>query len=107
MLEHIVKNEEKLEDILALYKISYEEIISYNLHITDFKNLICGMKIKVPLISNEVEQILENTESFVKDYYPEIIDIVEEKENVLEEVKEVKQVRGKPYPGIIPPKFRK
>lgn len=105
MIEHIVKNEEKIEDILALYKLSFDELVSYNLHITDFKNLVCGMKIKIPLISNEIEQILESTESFVKDYYPKIVDIVEEnvKENF--EPVEEKKYRGKPYPGIVPPKI--
>ena len=110
LLEHIVKNEEKLEDILALYKLTYDELVSYNLHITDFKNLFCGMKIKIPLISNEIEQILENTESFVKEYYPKVIDVVEEqveelppKINIQEETK----YRGKPYPGIVPPKIIK
>ena len=111
MLEHIVKNGERIEEIMDLYRVSYETIKSYNLHITDFKNLICGMKIKVPLITEEVEQILENTESFVKEYYPKIVDVVEEVEIIPDkkeiEVDIVQNVRGKPYPGIVPPKYIK
>lgn len=102
MLEHIVKNEEKLEDILGLYKLSFEELKSYNLHITDFKNLLCGMKIKIPLISEEIEQVLDNTESFVKDYYPKIVEVIEEEKKVEEKPKDEIKYRGKPYPGILP-----
>ena len=108
MLEHIVKNGERIEQILDLYRVNYDTVKSYNLHITDFSNLLCGMKIKIPLINEEIEQILENTESFVKDYYPKVIDVIEE-EYVKEEVvkKEPTFERGKPYPGIVPPKYIK
>ena len=107
MLEHIVKNGERIDQIMNLYRVNLDTIKSYNLHITDFNNLLCGMKIKIPLISEEIEQILENTESFVKDYYPKVIDVIEEVK--VEEVKMEKPSfeRGIPYPGIIPPKFIK
>ena len=108
MLEHIVKNGERIEEIMELYRINFDTIKSYNLHITDFKNLLCGMKIKIPLISDEIEQVLENTESFVKDYYPKIIE-VEEDEIQTPKIESQDKVleRGKPYPGIVPPKFIK
>ncbi|MDE6408509.1 MAG: hypothetical protein K2K50_07910, partial [Anaeroplasmataceae bacterium] len=116
------------------YHIELEELKSLNLHITDFYNLASGMKIKVPLIHNEIEQILENTESFVQKYYPKINEIYENKPLPrVEEVEEKKgnveeksiplptppispkeetvgnmdvQPKGKPYPGILPPKSR-
>lgn len=121
MLEHIVKNGESIYDILNMYHVELEELKATNLHITDFYNLASGMKIKVPLIHNEVEQILENTESFVQKYYPKVHELYENdveqvpiREQKVEEVHPVieqpippapKQMKGKPYPGIIPPTF--
>lgn len=75
MIIHIVKNNESLQNIMDLYHVSYEEIISYNAHITDFRNLICGMKVKVPLLSEEVEQILNYSEGFITPYYEKIKDL--------------------------------
>ena len=106
MLEHIVKNGERIEQIISLYRVNLDTVKSYNLHITDFNNLLCGMKIKIPLINEEIEQILENTESFVKEYYPKVIDVIEEvKEEIPKEGKVLE--RGKPYPGIVPPNYTK
>lgn len=125
MLEHIVKNGETLQDILNMYHIELEEVKEYNLHITDFHNLVSGMKIRIPLLHNEIEQILENTESFVQKYYPKINEIYGQnpmtEERIIEnmEQKEEKpkiqegapskpisspKPKGKPYPGILPPK---
>ncbi|MDE5856056.1 MAG: LysM domain-containing protein [Anaeroplasmataceae bacterium] len=141
MLEHIVKNGETIHDILNMYHIELEELKGLNLHITDFYNLASGMKIKVPLIHNEIEQILENTESFVQKYYPKVNELYEEKTQIKERkiapieepqiqkrdivepvetqftvpkettptIEETpKKVetkpKGRPYPGILPPK---
>ena len=132
MLDHIVKNGETVHDILNMYHLELEELVNTNLHITDFNNLVSGMKIKIPLLTNEVEQILENTESFVQRYYPHINDvlelrreestkIVEEKTETVEEkvkeelppkeeIKEPKPFEEKSqrraYPGIIPPTYK-
>ena len=70
MLEHIIKNGERIENIVDIYKVSIEELKLANMHISDLKNVVPGMKIKVPLISEEIEQILDKTESFVMNYYP-------------------------------------
>lgn len=117
MLEHIVKNGERIEEILDMYHLELDEIQSVNLHITDFHHLVSGMKIKIPVMSKEVEQILENTESFVEHYFPKINEIIEE--NEVEEPKKewtppLRQTsqpkereaifKGIPYPGILPPK---
>ena len=47
-----------------MYHLELKEIQGVNLHITDLYNIQTGMKIKIPLINNEIEQILDNTESF-------------------------------------------
>lgn len=117
MLEHIVKNGEQIEDILNMYHLQLDEIISINLHVTDFHHLVSGTKIKIPLLTEEVEQILDNTESFVQRYYPKmenLEDLEPVKEAVVSEpikaqdevlVREpAKEPLGKPYPGIVPPK---
>ncbi len=125
MLEHIVKNGESIHDILNMYHLELDEIKGVNLHITDFYNIQTGMKIKIPLINNEIEQILENTESFVQKYYPKVNELYEEKPMVheiheerpkveerssemkQESIKEapiINSPKGKPYPGILPPR---
>lgn len=132
MLDHIVKNGETVHDILNMYHLELEELVNTNLHITDFNNLVSGMKIKIPLLTNEVEQILENTESFVKRYYPHINEVldthreespqkIEERHETTselvkeelppkEEIKEPKPFEEKSqrraYPGIIPPTYK-
>ena len=131
MLEHIVKNGETIHDIMNLYHIELEEIKSSNLHITDLYNLASGMKIKIPLLHSEVEQILANTEPFVQKYYPKVNDlyeadreapiavqtnepiestpvappVVERKETIPPVVPhQTLEPKGRPYPGILPPK---
>ena len=102
MLEHIVKNGENIDDIINVYKVSLEELQINNLHITDYNNIIPGTILKIPLITEEIEQILDKTESFVMDYYPKI-----SKEISNEKKEEKIEIRGKAYPGIIPPKYNK
>lgn len=132
MLEHIVKNGESIGHILELYHLELQELKAVNLHITDLDNIMSGMKIKIPLINKEIEQILTNTESFVQQYYPKITDLFEddvkvdspkekqaiEKEVIKEEAKEetkeeitrsqdiekTRHIPRRAYPGIIPPR---
>ncbi|MDE7100928.1 MAG: LysM peptidoglycan-binding domain-containing protein [Anaeroplasmataceae bacterium] len=114
MLEHIVKNGETIEEILNMYHIELNELKNSNLHLTDFSNLASGMKIRIPLITAEVEQILDNTESFVQRYYPKMVDFeeepkvepVEEPKVLIEEKPKVEepQLTRRAYPGILPPK---
>ncbi|MDE6947118.1 MAG: LysM peptidoglycan-binding domain-containing protein [Anaeroplasmataceae bacterium] len=129
MLEHIVKNGETIHDILNMYHLELEEIKDINLHITDLFHLVSGMKIKIPVINKEIEQILDNTESFVQQYYPKVHEVFEDAPSLNpvgnppleEEVPEASQEtfihspretepiskpipKGRPYPGILPPK---
>lgn len=133
MIEHIVKNNESIKDVLDVYHISLDELKEYNRHITDFSNLICGQKILVPYLKDEIEQILDKTESFAEKYYDDVINSFDENNSVEENSKssdeinirtdknegieksksldEVKQKYSfscksnlKAYGGIIPPK---
>lgn len=118
MIIHIVKNGENLNDLLDTYHLSFEEIKRNNTHITDFSNLIGGMKLRIPLIREEVEQILENTECFVADYYSKISDEIfyDLKEEQVEKKEEKSEIDipkindnitffpRNTYPGARPPK---
>ena len=52
------------------YQCELSDITSNNLHITDFKNLKPGMKLKIPFLTKPIMEVLEETESFISDYYP-------------------------------------
>ena len=124
MIEHIVRMNEKVENILNTYQINLDELKENNLHITDFNHLNCGMKLLIPYLSKNVEQILESTEGFVQKYYPKISEmleekvvdskpiVVDEKVEVVSERKEENVIsipvddfeRKKRYIGTIPPK---
>ncbi|MCL2521839.1 MAG: hypothetical protein FWE36_03155 [Erysipelotrichales bacterium] len=69
MIIHVVKPNEKLGDILFNYKCERNELISINMHITNWEKLIAGTKLRIPMVTNEVVEILEETEPFVEDYY--------------------------------------
>lgn len=119
-----MKNNEQVNDILNMYHIRLEELMEHNSHITDFYHLVSGTKLMIPLISEEVEQILEKTEGFVMDYYPKITEdiipsledsfspVPEKKEEVLpeepakkEEIRTIPENSHRtPYPGIVPPR---
>ena len=70
MLLHIVRSGENISKIADNYQCEISDITSNNLHITDFNHLQPGMKLRIPFLTKETIEILEETESFVKDYYP-------------------------------------
>lgn len=82
MIIHIVRNNESVSDILDIYHLSFDDLKSNNLHITNFKKIIPGTKLKIPFLGEEIKQILESSESFVEDYYPVVERL--EKENLEE-----------------------
>lgn len=70
MLIHIVKTGETIDKITNSYRILKSDLISNNLHITDFSHLKSGMKLKIPLLSKDSIETLEESEAFIDDYYP-------------------------------------
>lgn len=64
------------------YQCEISDITSNNLHITDYKNLKAGMKLKIPFLSKPVMETLEETESFISDYYPNLNTDFKKKEKV-------------------------
>lgn len=97
---HIVRTGESLDKIAYGYNLDIEEITRINKHISNFQKLIPGTKIKLPEISNELAEELDEVEPFIEDYYPKIeIPVTEEKEEVLsteEEKPMVKEPDKKP-----------
>ena len=70
MILHIVRSGETIKMIADNYQCEISDITSNNLHITDFKNLKPGMKLKIPFLTKPIMEVLEETESFISDYYP-------------------------------------
>ena len=70
MLIHIVSPGETISKIADGYHLSYNDIKANNLHITDFYHLAAGTKLKIPFITKEKQEVLEETEPFISDYYP-------------------------------------
>lgn len=72
LILHIVRSGETIRVIADNYQCEVSDITSNNLHITDFKNLRPGMKLRIPFLTKPVIDTLEETESFISDYYPSI-----------------------------------
>lgn len=70
MIIHIVRPNEKVDSIMNHYMISKNELISNNGHINDWNNLIPGVKIRIPEITKEILEVLDESEPFVEEYYP-------------------------------------
>lgn len=84
-----------IDGILSLYHITIEEFKLYNTHLTNYRNLLPGTKLKIPFLSLENEQILKKTESFISDYYPVIEELSEtEMKNEVKEVFLEKEVES-------------
>lgn len=69
MIIHIVRNGEKISNILNNYNISFDDLKTNNLHITDFNNLTAGTKLRIPTLNQETIQILNASEPLVSSYY--------------------------------------
>lgn len=83
---HIVRNGETLKDILFIYNLTPDEIKEQNRHIRVWDKLIPGTKLKIPSITEAVEQDVSEMEPFVEDYYPKLNhDIYAQEEPIIKE----------------------
>ena len=48
MIIHIVREHERLQDILKNYNVEIDDLKTNNLHITDFNHLTPGTKLRIP-----------------------------------------------------------
>lgn len=69
MIIHIVRENERISDILRNYNISIDDLKTNNLHVTDFNHLTPGMKLRIPDLNQETIQILNEVEPLVSNYY--------------------------------------
>ncbi|XMB85115.1 LysM peptidoglycan-binding domain-containing protein [Mycoplasmatota bacterium WC44] len=69
MIFHIVKQNETVKDLIFKYGLDKSEIISNNRHISDWDMLIPGVKLKIPIVNNNLYEHLEEVEPFIEDYY--------------------------------------
>ena len=72
MTFHIVRMNEKIEKIALNYQLDIEEIKAYNKYIKDWNHLIPGTKLRLPEISNALNEELDNYEPFIEEYYPKL-----------------------------------
>lgn len=71
---HIVRTGETVEDILFLYNLTKDELIEENRHIRVWDRLIPGTKLKIPALTEAIEEDVNEMEPFVEDYYPKLSD---------------------------------
>lgn len=69
---HIVQINEKINDIAKNYNISAEEIIKHNRHINDINKILPGMKLRLPILSDEVNEQLKENFLNIEKYYPNL-----------------------------------
>ena len=72
MKYHIVSDQETLQKIAFLYDLTEEEIKKENKHIRLWNRLVPGTKLKIPVISEAMNQDLNDIEPFIEDYYPKL-----------------------------------
>ncbi len=102
---HIIRTTDTLDRIANIYNLSIMEIKTNNTHISDWKHLIPGTKIRLPSIPEYLSDELDNTEPFIEDYYPKLNakakiniekEIMEEKKLETEELEEKKEETTSP-----------
>lgn len=71
---HIVKMNEKIEQIADIYNLDIDEIKSCNQHIRNWDGLIAGTKLLLPAIPRVLRDELNDVEPFIEEYYPKISD---------------------------------
>lgn len=84
---HIVGNNESIQDILNSYELTLDELKNENKHIRVWNYLIPGTKLKIPVLTEAMNEELNEMEPFIEDYYPKI-KIEEESFEIISEEKE-------------------
>ena len=83
---HIVGSNETIREILRAYDMTFEELKKENKHIRRWDNLIPGTKLKIPVITESMNEEINSTEPFIEDYYPKMRIDEEEYEPLNEEI---------------------
>ncbi len=69
---HIVGTGETIEEILENYDMSFSELKKENKHIRSWNYLVPGTKLKIPVITETMNEEINVIEPFIEDYYPKI-----------------------------------
>jgi len=96
---HIVQVNEKVQDISRKYSVSLEEIVKLNRHINHIDNVVPGMKIRLPILSDEVSDELKDNFLDIEKYYPKIDDFKDvkvSKKNSEDDIYEVEDIEEIP-----------
>ena len=80
---HIVQMGETIEEIIFLYNLNKNELMEENRHIKKWDKLIPGTKLKIPVITEIIDEEVMEIEPFIEDYYPKM---KKETEEVFEEI---------------------
>ncbi len=70
MIFHVVQQSENLEDILNIYEVTIDDLKEHNQHISNIKQIIPGMKLRIPNTSIDSINEIEEVTPFIEDYYP-------------------------------------
>ena len=72
MIFHIIKPGETIEIIAKKYNLTINELIDINPHFRSWEHLAPGAKLRIPEISTNVKDELDEIDPFIEDYYPKI-----------------------------------
>ncbi len=77
MKYHIVQVNERIQDIARKYHVTVDEIVKLNRHINNIDYIVPGMKIRLPVLSEEVSEELKDSFLDIDKYYPKVEDFKE------------------------------
>ncbi|ERJ12759.1 LysM peptidoglycan-binding domain-containing protein [Haloplasma contractile] len=72
---HIVQVNDTIDRIAKKYDVDVEDIKKHNRQINNFKSIAPGMKLKIPVLTQTVEEELIDNSPSVESYYPSLDDI--------------------------------
>lgn len=108
MKYHIVQVNETINDIARKYQVSVEEIMKLNRHITSAEYIIPGMKLRLPVLTEEVSEELKDNFLDIEKYYPKIEDfkdVLSDNNNYNENNDNTNNSLDGKQPSYIPPYY--